>query len=198
MYDSNWRGANLRCSTSYPWVLILRVLILEVRIPVAASWSLSRVVLVRGANRSAARAECPGFRSATATTDNCLRSYLMSTLLLTVFVRTSEGFRFMSDEKRRYRSAAWFAKTDITARINGWNRRVLRQREAESFDHAGHRGGRSHSHAVARGARHARLGFHEILQAQGARSRRVGTSWPRRSQSSRVTFNPTRPAIASR
>jgi L-rhamnose mutarotase len=52
---------------------------------------------------------------------------------------------------------------NIAARIRGWNRGIVRESKAERFDHAGHRGGGSHSHAVAGGTRHASLGFHEVL-----------------------------------
>src|SRR5260221_9004001 len=65
-------------------------------------------------------------------------------------------------------SAACGVGENVAARIHGRDGRVVREGEAESFDHAGHCGGRSHGHAVTCGPRHAGLGFQEILRPQCA------------------------------
>ncbi len=65
-------------------------------------------------------------------------------------------------------AAAGQVRLGVSAGVHGRNRRVVRERQAERFDHARH--GRRRAHHVARPARprHARLGLHELLQAHRA------------------------------
>ena len=51
----------------------------------------------------------------------------------------------------------------VAPRIDGGNRRVAGQRDAQRLDHAGHRRRRAHRHAVALRAMHARFGGGEFL-----------------------------------
>src|SRR5258708_14365827 len=57
-------------------------------------------------------------------------------------------------------SAACGVGENVAARIHGRDGRVVREGEAESFDHAGHCGGRSPGHAGPCGPPHAGLRFH--------------------------------------
>ena len=61
----------------------------------------------------------------------------------------------------------------LAPRIRSWDRRAARQRQPDSLDHAGHRRGRTHGHAVAVRARNPGLGL-QVIQARDAPGPQLG------------------------